>query len=276
VGSIAIAAIGVFGALIGSFLNVVVWRVPRKESLNHPASHCPNCDHPIRPYDNIPVISWLVLRGRCRDCRAPISVRYPLVELATALTFALVTWWAISSAWFSVATGASAAASIIALVAYLYLAAVSIALLLIDLDTFTLPNRIVLPSLVVIVVLLSASSILVSNYAALVTAVIGGAALFVAYLLMAVLYRGGMGFGDVKLAPTLGFALGWLSWGVLAVGAFAPFVLGGVFSIALIVLKRAGRKSRIPFGPWMLVGAWVGISLGNAVSAWYLSLFGLG
>lgn len=271
-----VVAGGILGALIGSFLNVVVWRVPRGESLNHPASHCPKCDHPIRWFDNVPVLSWLVLRGRCRDCGAPIAVRYPLVELGTALFFAGVTWWALATGYLGMPVDTrSTIGFVLALVAYLYLAAVSVALALIDLDTHRLPNVIVLPSYIVGAVLLTASSLVSGNYSVLIVAAIAGVGLFVVYYLMALLYPGGMGFGDVKLAGVLGLFLGWLGWGELAVGAFGAFVLGGVFGILLLLVRRAGRRSRIPFGPWMLGGAWIGIFAGRAIADWYLGLFGL-
>ena len=259
-----------FGALIGSFLNVVVWRVPRGESLVAPSSHCPNCNHPIRWFDNIPVVSWLVLRGRCRDCGAPIAVRYPLVELGTAIAFGLV------AAWWEATSGRTASvAGFLVLAALLYLAAISIALTLIDLDVFRLPNAIVLPSYAVIVITLGAASLLSGDPWQLGRAAIGGAGLFIVYFLMAIAYPGGMGFGDVKLSGMLGFALAWLGWGTLAVGAFAPFLLGGAFGAVLLLRRKAGRKSRIPFGPWMLIGAWVGIVGGEQIASGYLTLFGL-
>lgn len=272
--SLVIILAGVFGALIGSFLNVVVWRVPRGESLSHPASHCPNCDHPIRPWDNIPLISWLVLRAKCRDCGAPISVRYPLVELGTALFFAAVAWWGVASGELGSLLG-SPAGVLIGLVGFLYLAAISIALAIIDLETQRLPNVIVLPAYVVGALLLAASAILGGQPEVLLGAGIGMAALFLFYFLLVLIYPKGMGLGDVKLAGVLGLYLGFLGWGQLAVGAFGAFVLGGVFSIVLLIIGRAGRKTRVPFGPWMLAGAWVGIFSGEQVSTWYLGLFGL-
>lgn len=271
--SFFVIAVGLFGALIGSFLNVVVWRTPRGESLVHPGSHCPHCDHEIRWFDNIPVISWLVLRGKCRDCGGPISSRYPLVELGTALFFAGIAGFSISG----IAPGfrVDVLPFVLALVAFLYLGAISVALTLIDLDTQRLPNVIVLPAYVVGAILLAASSILAGDFEALGRAAIGAAALFAVYFLMAFLYPGGMGFGDVKLAGVLGLFLAWLGWGPLAVGAFAPFALGGIFALVLLIARRAGRKTKIPFGPWMLAGSWVGIFAGATVAVWYLGLFGL-
>lgn len=255
----AYATAAVLGLVVGSFLNVVVWRVPRGESVVHPPSACPACGHPVRRRDNVPVLSWLLLRGRCRDCAAPISVRYPLVEAATAVLFVLVTTRFVAEQ-----PGA--------LPAYGYLAAIGLALALIDLDTHKLPNAIVLPAYPVLVVLLVVASGLGDRWDALVPAAVGGAAMFAAYFAMSVLYPGGMGFGDVKLAGVLGLALGWLGWGSLVVGGFAAFLLGGVFSIGLIAAGRAGRRSGIPFGPWMILGAAVGVGWGEQLWAAYLDV----
>ncbi len=254
----------VFGALIGSFLNVVVWRVPQGLSIVRPASACPACGHEIAWYDNIPIVSWLVLRGRCRNCAAPISVRYPLVEAGTAIAFALVVWGPYGGLYpFAL------------LPALLYWAAVGIALTLIDLDHHRLPNVIVLPSYIVTAALLLLASVLTGDYGRLISAAIGCVALFGFYWLLATAYRGGMGFGDVKLAGVLGMLLGWVGWPALIVGAFAAFLLGGVVGGILMIGHRATRKSRIPFGPFMIAGAWVGIIAGSAIADSYLTLTGL-
>ena len=267
-----ILLVGVFGLIIGSFLNVVIWRLPRGESLSHPGSACPKCNHAIRWWDNVPVVSWLVLRGRCRDCGNSISWRYPAVETATGVFFAAVGFWVFDGGSRS---GNDPLAQALTLIAYLYLAGVSVALTMIDLDTNRLPNALVLPGYIVGVVLLGGSSLLSGDIDSIISAVIGAASLFVAYLLMAIAYPGGMGFGDVKLSGVLGLFLGWLGWGPLLVGAFGAFLLGGIFSVALVVVRRAGRKSGIPFGPWMLAGAWLGIFAGEAVWTGYLALVGL-
>jgi leader peptidase (prepilin peptidase)/N-methyltransferase len=274
---VATVLIGVFGSLIGSFLNVVVYRVPLKRSLVSPPSACTGCGARIKGYDNIPVISWLVLRGKCRNCRSAISVRYPLVELGTAVFFGVVAWAFLPAVTAAIRSQAapSIIAAVLVLVAFLYLAAVSVALALIDLDTHTLPNRIVLPSYGVGAVLLGAAGILSGDYGALLRAGIGMVALWLAYLVMALAYPGGMGFGDVKLAGVLGLFLGYLGWGELAVGAFAAFLLGGLFSLALLIARKVNRKSGIPFGPWMLGGAWVGALFGEPILRGYLAVFGL-
>jgi len=267
---------GILGLIIGSFLNVVVWRLPRGESLSHPGSACPNCGHAIRWWDNIPVLSWVLLRAKCRDCGVAISARYPAVEIATGGAFAIVVAWrlTVDANWLE--SGASFFSAVSSLAAFLYLAAISVALAIIDLENHKLPNRIVLPAYGVAIVLLSAASLLAGNFDSLLRGAIGLAVMFAAYFAMALVYPGGMGFGDVKLAGVLGLYLGWTSWAALAVGAFAAFVLGAAFSVVLLILRRANRKSGIPFGPWMLLGCWVGLLVGGPLAAAYLSLFELG
>ncbi len=247
----------VLGLAVGSFLNVVVWRVPRGESVVRPASRCPSCAAPIRPRDNVPVLSWLLLRGRCRDCGEPISVRYPLVELLTAVVFVAM----------GLRFGASAE-----LPAFLYLAAVGVALALVDLDVKRLPNALTLPSYVAGVVLLGVAAYAGDDTGALVRALLGMAALFTVYFALAFAYPAGMGFGDVKLAGVLGLYLGWLGWSSWTVGLLAGFFFGGAVGVALLLAGRAGRKSAIPFGPFMLLGALLSVLVGGPLAAGYLHL----
>lgn len=257
---VVLTLVTVLGLLVGSFLNVVIWRVPRGESVVRPPSACPRCGSPIAPRDNIPVLSWLLLRGRCRQCSAPIAVRYPLVEAGTAAAFAGATL-AVGVGW--------------ALPAYLYLTAVGVALALIDLDVHRLPDPLVLPSYPVLgglLLLASANPGGVPDWGALGRSALGGVILLAVYFLMLVAYPRGMGFGDVKLAGVLGMALGWLGWGTLVVGGFGAFLLGGLFSIGLLVTRRATRSTGVPFGPWMIAGAAVGVWLGEPLWQWYLGL----
>jgi leader peptidase (prepilin peptidase) / N-methyltransferase len=270
---IAVVALGAFGTLIGSFLNVVVYRVPRGRSVVSPPSACGSCGHVVRGYDNIPIVSWLVLRGKCRDCSAPISPRYPLVEIGVALFFAVVAL-AFVPAIVAAAGVPAVVAGIVQLVAFLYFAAISLALALIDLDVHRLPNVLVLPSYVVGAVAATAVALLSGHLASLVVAAIGMIALGGLYLVLALVRPGAMGFGDVKLAGALGLWLGWLGWEQLAVGSIAGFLLGGLFGVVLLLAGR-GRKARIPFGPWMLAGAWIGILLGEPIATTYLQLYGL-
>lgn len=264
----------ILGLAIGSFLNVVVYRVPLGLSIVSPPSSCPNCATPIRARDNIPVLSWLLLGAKCRTCREPISARYPLVELTTGILFFVVAL-VFATPIIEATDVAIAVSATLVLVAFLYLTAISVALTLIDLDVHRLPNTIVLPSYLVAGALFLAASVVSGDYLPLLRAVIGMAALAAAYFLMAFAYPGGMGLGDVKLAGVLGIFLGWLGWGPLVVGAFAAFLLGGVFSVGLLIARKATRKSGIPFGPWMLLGAGVGTFFGEVIAGGYLALVGL-
>ena len=269
-----VAIVGVFGLLIGSFLNVVVYRVPIGKSIVSPPSACTDCGHEIKAYDNVPLFSWLALRGKCRNCGSRISARYPLVELGTGVLFAFVALLFGRPILDAVSIPGIAAASLV-LVAYLYLAAISVALALIDIDVRRLPNQIVLPSYVVALALFAAASILTGDYSGLIRAAIAMAGLALVYFIMAFVRPGGMGLGDVKLAGVVGIYLGWAGWGPLAVGALGAFILGGIYAMALIAARRATRKSGVPFGPWMLAGAWLGIAAGTAIFSSYLSIFGL-
>jgi leader peptidase (prepilin peptidase) / N-methyltransferase len=252
-----VVACAVLGLVVGSFLNVVIHRLPRGESVVRPVSRCPRCGNPVRPRDNVPLISWLVLRGRCRDCAAGISRRYPLIELLTAAAFAAM----------AMRFGASTV-----LPAYLYLAAVGIALAAIDLDVHRLPNALTLPSYPVGVVLLGAAALSGDGAGRLVRALLGMAALFGLYFAVAFAYPAGMGFGDVKLAGVLGLYLGWLGWDVWAVGLFLGFLLGGIVGLGLMAVRRAGRKTALPFGPFMITGAAVAILFGGPLGRLWLGV----
>ena len=268
---------GLIGLVIGSFLNVVVYRVPAGIPLTR-ESRCPHCDAPVRWWQNVPVVSWIALRGKCASCEAPISVRYPLVEAFTGVAFAGVTWFFLAgdvSSRFARSTTDETewAALAVVIVAFLYFAAVSIALTLIDLDTHRLPNSIVLPSYLVAIVLFTGACLLGADWWALLRAGIGMVALYGFYFALRLIRPDGMGGGDVKLAGVVGMYLGWLGWGALAVGAFAAFVLGGIFGLALIGAKKAGRRTAIPFGPWMIAGAWTGVFTGELVGRFYGGLY---
>jgi leader peptidase (prepilin peptidase)/N-methyltransferase len=251
------ALVGVPGLAVGSFLNVVIHRVPRGESVWRPGSHCPHCASPIRHRHNVPVLSWLALRGRCASCGAHIPARYPLVEAGTAVLFVAVT------ARFGFTP---------ALPAYLYLAAVAVALTMIDADVRRLPDSIVLPSYLVGVLLLVPVAAVGSDWASFGRGIAAMAVLGACYFAIAFLYPAGMGLGDVKLAGLLGLYLGWLGWSSVVVGTFGGFLLGGVVGAALLLTGRAGRKSQIPFGPYMLAGALLAVFFTSRVTDWYASL----
>jgi leader peptidase (prepilin peptidase) / N-methyltransferase len=245
-----IAAATLLGALIGSFLNVVIHRLPLGESLVTPGSHCPACDAPVRSFDNVPVLSWLVLRGRCRSCGAPISVRYPAVELLTAASFAAVV--AVrgfdDGLWLE-----------------LPFVACLIALAGIDLDHKLLPNKIVYPMAAYGLVI---SLIVVTDD--FPEHLIAGVGAF-AFLLLAVLaYPSGMGMGDVKLAGAMGLYLG-----VSVVPALlAAFFTGTVFGLAVIAREGAqARKKAVPFGVFLAIGGLVGVLTGPELIDLYDSNF---
>src|SRR5215218_8612986 len=230
----AVAAVlaGIFGAVVGSFLNVVAYRLPRGESLSHPPSRCLNCGQPVKPYDNIPVLSWLLLRGRCRHCKLPISPRYPIVEAGTALLCALVV----------IVKGPDEDA-IIGIVLVLILVPIT----LIDLDHHLIPNKITYPGFVLGVVLVAVldTDWLVES---LIASAGAGGFLFVAWFL----YPRGMGMGDVKLAFVLGIYLGK----AVVPAMFTAFVAGALIG-ALVIARMGvqdGRKAGIPFGPWLALG----------------------
>jgi leader peptidase (prepilin peptidase)/N-methyltransferase len=242
---------GILGLLVGSFLNVVVWRLPRGESLVHPRSRCPSCGTAIRPWDNIPVASWLLLRGRCRDCGARIAPRYPLVELATGVLYALV-------------VVAKDDALHIALGLLLVTALVPITL--IDLELRLIPNAITLPAAIAALV---AGLALDIGYVP--EQLIAGAAAGGFFLIAAVAYPRGMGMGDVKLAGMLGLYLGR----TVAPGIFAALILGVVVGAAVIARKGAqeGRKTAVPFGPFLAAGALIAFFAGDALVDAYLARF---
>ena len=241
---------GVVGAVVGSFLNVVIHRLPRRESLVHPRSRCPGCGAQIAGYDNVPIVSWLALRGRCRHCGEPISPRYPVVELLTALAFAAVV----------LVRGFDDD-----LILELPFVAALIALAGIDFDHKLLPNRIVYPLAAygLIATLLVESGELVEH-------VIAGAGAFT-FLLVAVLaYPRGMGMGDVKLAGAMGLYLGASVIPALLVAFLSGSLVGAV------ILAREGaaaRKKAIPFGVFLALGGIVGLLAGPELIDFYESNF---
>jgi len=248
--AIVLAALG--GLIIGSFLNVVAYRLPRGESLAHPPSHCPSCDAPIKPYDNVPVLSWLLLRGRCRACGAPISPRYPLVEALTGALYALVMWarWDDAS---GIALG-------------IVLVTILIPIALIDFEHRIIPNRITGPAAVVAIVI---GLVLDVDFVA--EQLIAGAAAGGFFLVAAIAYPRGMGMGDVKLAGVMGLYLGRAVGLAVLVGLVAGVIVGAVIMARLGA--KAGRKQTVPFGPFLALGGVIAIFAGDAVADAYVDHF---
>jgi leader peptidase (prepilin peptidase)/N-methyltransferase len=248
----ALAPAALFGLLIGSFLNVVAWRLPRGESLIKPRSKCPGCQTQLKAYDNIPVFSWLVLRGRCRGCGERISARYPVVEAVTAALYVAVVAVKLDDG-LQMALG-------LALVTFLVPIAV------IDLDLKRIPNALTGPAAVVAVVL---GAIIEPSY--LPEQLIAGAAALLFFFLPALIHQKGMGMGDVKLAGVLGLYLGR----AVAPALFFALILGVVVGTAIIAMKGVseGRRTKVPFGPFMAVGALIAFFVGSGLVDSYTSSF---
>lgn len=238
------------GAVVGSFLNVVIVRLPRAESLVRPGSHCVACGKPIRWIDNIPVLSFLWLRGRCRHCAARISWRYPLVETTTALLFALAV--------------CHLGRGLELIGAWLLLAAL-VAIAAIDLEHQVIPDAISLPA---IAAGLALSFVTPSRswIDSLLGIAVGGGMPFA----VIVLSRGGMGGGDIRLGAVIGAFLGWQ---LAVLSLFMAVLLGGVAATALLIAGRKGRKDRIPFGPFLAWSGAMSLFWGDALLRWYWSGF---
>jgi leader peptidase (prepilin peptidase)/N-methyltransferase len=252
--ALLVAGCALFGLLVGSFLNVVIVRVPEKQSVVRPRSRCPGCGTQLAERDNVPVVSWLLLRGQCRTCGMRIPIRYPLVEAATAVLFAAAAL-RLGFDW--------------ALPGYLWFFAALLAVSAIDLERFLVPNRIVYPSLVASVVLLGGAAVLGSDLGDLGRGVLGAAAASGSLLVLALISPRGMGMGDVKLALLLGLYLGWLGWGHVALGLFLGFLLGSLVGIGLLVARVRGRKDPLPFAPFLAAGAVLAVLFGSSLLDWY-------
>jgi leader peptidase (prepilin peptidase)/N-methyltransferase len=242
---------GFLGLILGSFLNVVSYRLPRGESLSRPASRCPGCDTPIKPYDNVPVLSWLLLRGRCRSCGTQIAWRYPLVELATAVLLALtvVVIGPNEDVWLGLAF-------------VLLLVPVTV----IDIDFRIIPNKLMIAGTIVALAILALTSPGDIPEHLIAAAAAGGF-----LLVAAVAYPAGMGMGDVKLAFVMGLFLGR----EVGVAMLAGLLAGSIVGIAIMARKGTaeGRKTAIPFGPFLALGGFVGLLAGDPIVDWYLRTF---
>lgn len=238
------------GLSVGSFANVVVHRVPAGRSVLAPRSACPACGSPVAARDNVPVLSWLMLGGRCRNCRAPISWRYPLVELATAAAFVAV----------SLRFGAAPAVP-----AYWVLAAACVMITAIDLEHYRVPVKVLYPAWAIGAVALVAASLLGGGLARLVHALLGAALSFAVLFVLHLISPRGMGFGDVRLAGFLGMFLGWLSLAQVGVGLFLAFALGSVVGLALVAAGARSMRSRLPFAPFLCAGSFIAVLWGNDI-----------
>lgn len=239
------------GAVIGSFLNVCIYRLPRKESVVWPASHCPVCSSPIAPQDNIPVVSYLLLAGRCRACRAPISFQYPLIELANALGYGLILW-RFGPTWQSAV--------------YALLFSALLVITGTDLSHQIIPDVVTKPG--IIAGLLFATAVLpIGLLGALLGMAVGGGILwFLAWISPYIFGREGMGFGDVKLMAMVGAFLGWKP---VLLSIMLGAVVGSVVGITLMSLGMIKRTEPIPFGPFLALGAIVSLFFHQELLDWY-------
>lgn len=247
------------GLIVGSFLTVVVSRVPRGEGIARGRSRCPRCGAEIRAIDNLPVLSWLLLRGRCRSCGNRISPEYPLTELASAGLF--------------VAAGLSFDSLALAVPAAMLLALL-LAVALIDARHRIVPNRIVYPALLVLAPAVVVGDLLDVGIDA-PRAFIGLSAYAIPLLLVALAVPGGMGMGDVKLAALIGLSLGGLGLSYVVVAAGLGILGGGVGALVAVAVFRFGRRQQLPFGPYLAAGAAIALLAGDPIADAYLSLVGL-
>ncbi len=239
----------VLGTIIGSFANVCIHRLPERHSLVFPASHCPHCQRTLRPWHNVPLLSYLWLRGRCAFCKAPISWRYPLVELMCGLLYAFL-YHQFGVSWQGLI--------------YTLLGTSLLIVSFIDLAHKIVPDAITLPGILT-GLLASLWFTPVGLVDALIGAALGGGLFF----LVAVLSRGGMGGGDIKLIAMIGAFLGWQA---VLVTIFLAALSGAVIGLALMALKKKGRKDAVPFGPFLAVGAFVAMIWGTDLIQWYFHL----
>jgi leader peptidase (prepilin peptidase)/N-methyltransferase len=248
------AAAGVFGLVIGSFIGVVVDRLPRQESIVSPPSHCVACSAPVRAYDNIPVVSYVVLRGRCRACGARIPPRDALLELGIGILFVLLAW-RLTSAW--------------ALPAYCVLAAAVVGISAIDVEHMRIPSTLVYSTAVLGAPLLVLASAGTHRWSALLGALIGGAVAFAAFFTLFFAVPKGIGFGDVRLAGLCGGFLGWMGYREVIVGFLISFIVAGVPAAVLLAMHKVNRRTQIPFGPFLAAGTVITVLFGAPViHAW--------
>jgi leader peptidase (prepilin peptidase)/N-methyltransferase len=250
----------VFGAVIGSFLNVCIYRIPRNQSIIWPASRCTSCSNPINFYDNVPIFSYFLLRGRCRSCKAKISGRYPLVEALNAFFYLLV-FWRYGLAWSSAI--------------YFVFCSALIVITFIDYDFQIIPDRITLPGIPI--GLVAGSFILPDPFLratslGLIASVIGAAAGFsffylVAFLSLRILKKEGMGGGDIKLMAMVGAFLGWKA---VLLTTFLGSLFGALIGVGLMVFRGREKGSLIPFGPFLATGALISLFFGQEILIWYL------
>jgi len=250
--TVLIVGCGLVGLAIGSFLNVVIYRVPRHESIVRPRSACPSCHAPILERDNIPVVSWLLLHGKCRSCQHPISMRYPIIELTCAMLFA----------------GAAARFGYNwELPAMLVFLAGLLALASIDLELMVLPKGIIFTVLAGVAVFLVVAAAVYNEWHRLLIAVLCALGWFLVFFLLWAVSPRILGYGDVRLSTVLGLALGWLGIRYVILGFFSANLIGAIIGIFLIATKKMRRDQPIPYGVFLALGAALAVYAGSELLA---------
>ena len=242
----------ILGLIVGSFSNVCIYRIPKNESIIYPASHCPKCNSPIKPIDNIPLLSYILLKGRCRNCKSKISIQYPIVELLTGLIYLII----------SLIYGLSVQTLI-----YIILSSALIIIAFIDLDQQIVPDVISLPGIVIgFIISFFVTYISFINSALGILA--GGGIILIIGLAGSVIFKKeAMGGGDVKLAAMIGAFLGWR---YIIISLFLGFFIGALAGIILILSKIKSKEDMVPFGPFIVLGSFITILWGEKILSWYL------
>ncbi|MPW25123.1 prepilin peptidase [Alkalibaculum sp. M08DMB] len=240
----------VLGIVVGSFLNVVIYRVPMKESIVLPPSHCQTCNSRLKPQDLIPIVSWIILKGRCRYCGTSVSYRYAFVEFIVGVLFVFT--------YIQVGIGSE-------LIRFLLITSLLIPIIFIDIDHFIIPDQLNIFGLILFIILN-----LVFSFIPWLDAVLGATVGMVPLLVLVLLTRGnGMGLGDVKLMAMLGLFLGWE---LALLSLFLSFILGGFLGVVLLITKVKGRKEPMPFGPWIAIATLISMHWGDSIIKWYISI----
>lgn len=255
------------GVVLGSFLNALAYRLPRKESLMT-RSHCTTCGKQITAWENIPILSWLVLRGKCSKCKEPISIQYPLIELGTGLIFAALMWAAIQIA----DPISNVGATLLVAAAFFTFAFVGVLVSLIDLKSMRIPTKAVWLGLLISAIFVGLYTVVTGNWERAVTAIVCALALGAVYFIIWLVKPNALGFGDVRLVTYAGFVLGFVSVGATVFGFFVPWVLAMLWLIPSLVARKRSRKDQVPFGPWIVLGTVVALTVGDIVVKWYLTL----
>jgi len=251
---IEIILIFILGLIVGSFSNVCICRIPKNESIIFPASHCPKCSSPIKPVDNIPLLSYILLKGRCRNCKSKISIQYPIVELLSGLIYLII----------YLAYGLSVQTLI-----YIILSSALIIIAFIDLNQQIVPDVISLPGIVI--------GFIVSFFVPYISFInsglgilVGGGIILIIGMAGSVIFKKeAMGGGDVKLAAMIGAFLGWR---YIIISLFLGFFLGALAGIILIMSKIKSREDTVPFGPFIVLGSYITLLCGEKIISWYLGI----